>query len=691
MGRVMKKFAKKLLSLSIVATLVILAIPNVFTASAFSVTGNGVVAASVSENNAFDVQALTYTRVVCLKHSGSYNGTLLSTFDQHSWVNGQQVWPIYKSTDDGTTWTHVTDVRDSTFGTDRKAEPMIYELPQAVGNMSAGTLLLAGNLVPDDQSSTRIVVYESTDHGSTWTYLSTVDTGGPAVYDRSTTSTTTAVWEPFLYLDSQGRLVCAFSDERQKADGVLQALAFRYTSDGTIWSSLQNMVAVDNDNDRPGMVTVSKLPNGEYIAAYEVVNKPSYNQNSSVVYYKFSSDGDTWNPGDIGTYLTATDGGHLGSSPYVKWVNAGGPNGMIIIGSKWTVDSSGDIEAGGQSFFVNYNLGQGPWERLPQPLTWNGTDVTYLDGFSQSIETNADNTELYESANIVNSDDSAIDMRVGSIPLTASIYEAENASLTDVSTRTNDDASNGEVAAYINYSDSTVNFNHVYVPSSGTYTVLVRYDNGSGSASSQHVSVNGGTAFTVNYPATYDWNRFQWAQFTCALNSGMNTINFSYTGTYAELDCIEVYKSGINLASDFMAKNRNSGLYLETPSMSTLSGTDLDQWASTDYPCQLWTVKSTGTSGYYTLTNVNSGKLAEVVSSSTSNGALVDQNTSSGNTNQSWQLVPTDSGYYHLINQNSGKYLEVYQNSTSNGASIDQWSDTGYSCQEWTLVKEGMR
>lgn len=58
--------------------------------------GNGTDVFTVSTSDSFDEkQALTYARVVCLKHSGSSDGTLLATCDQHVWVNGEQVWPIY--------------------------------------------------------------------------------------------------------------------------------------------------------------------------------------------------------------------------------------------------------------------------------------------------------------------------------------------------------------------------------------------------------------------------------------------------------------------------------------------------------------------------------------------------------------------------------------------------------------------
>lgn len=91
-------------------------------------------------------------------------------------------------------------------------------------------------------------------------FLSEVDNGGPCTYDPSVTSTTTTVWEPFLNLSKDGKLVCYYSDERQKENGVLQAVSFKTSSDGKNWSSLSNVAAITNKKDRPGMITVSSLP-----------------------------------------------------------------------------------------------------------------------------------------------------------------------------------------------------------------------------------------------------------------------------------------------------------------------------------------------------------------------------------------------------------------------------------------------
>ena len=649
---------------------------------------NGTTIETISTADSFDAeQAITYGRVVCLKNSGTNNGTLIATCDQHKWVNGEQVWPIYRSTDNGESWSLVSNVTDTVFSTNRKAQPMLYELPQAVGNMPAGTLLLAGNLVPNDKSSSRIVIYKSTDVGATWEYVSTVDIGGAFNYDRSPESTTSTIWEPFLYMDNNN-LVCAFSDERQKSNNVLQALSLRYTSDGINWSTERNITAIGNSNDRPGMVTVSKMKNGKFIATYEVVNKPSYTQNSSVVYYKISDDGINWNENSLGTLLQTSDGQCLGSSPYVKFVDAGGPNGMVIVGSKWVVNSSGDVQEGGQNFFVNYNYGVGSWERYPQALTWNGEDVTYLDAFSQCIETNVDNTVLYQIANIGNSTSNTNSLKIGTLPLTMSVYEAENANITNASIVNCEDSSNKKEVGYINYSDSAITFNHVYAPTSGNYKVYVRYNNGGSSTSIQNITINNGTTNTITYPITPNWHQYFWAEKDCSLRAGMNSVKLGFNTGYAEIDCIAICKNGNDLSRKFMLENRNSQKYLEVPDMNVVSGTSLQQYDKTYYPCQVWNIIGTGN---LTLTNINSQLRLDISAGSTANGALAIQNTQTDSNSQKWQMVQSTNGYFYLKNVNSLKYLEVQGNQSSNGASVGQWESTGYLCQEWQLIKEGIQ
>jgi hypothetical protein len=634
----------------------------------------------------------TYAKIVVLKHSGSANGTQLVTYDQLVLKNGVQVYPIYRSTNNGTSWTHVTDVDPSAVfpALTRTAQPFLFEVTETTGNLTAGTILLTGMIMPEDRSSSRLVVYKSTDQGTSWSYLSTIDTGGPAVYDPSPTSTTTTVWEPSFAIDANGGLVAYYSDERQKANGVLQAVSYRRSTDGgQTWGSLVNVSAPTNQGDRPGMITVTELPNGRYMATFEVVNRPSQSQNTAPVYYKISEDGLNWgNANSIGTPIELADGRGIGSSPYVKWVPSGGPNGMVVVASKWSLDASGNID-GGQNFYVNYNLGEGPWERLPMAVTYDATDTQggNFSGFAQGIDVSVDGRTLYQAVNVENTVTDLNDIRVGSIPLDAQQYEAELATVNDASSVTHVQASNGSKIGNINNAGSYVEFT-VRVPTAGTYTMNVRYDNGYGSAATHNVSVNGGSSSSISYPATVDWGRYQWAQKSVALNAGTNTIRFAKGANFAELDVLHLYAAAA-LDPQFQVVNRNSGKPLEVLSALTTDGAPVGQWGDTNHATQRWTV-DTVTGSTVRLINLNSGKLLEIPSAQTADGVDAVQWASTGHATQSWNAA-TSGGWWTFTNANSGKALEIDGCSTADGAAAQQWPSNGLACQQWRLVKEGIQ
>lgn len=703
-------------------------------------TGNGSLVYAPPNGSSFndeggDATGTAYAKVLSLKYNGANNGRLIATFDDARLIKDvspstnpttdtqaclanpalacHQEWPIFRSTDDGATWSKISAINpglqfpgtpglEDTTQLDRTAQPFLYELPQAVGSLAAGTLLFAGQIRPADRdhptSVSKLVVYKSTNQGTSWSYLSTIDTGGPAVYDPSSSSTTTTVWEPTLAVDGLGGLTAYFSDERQKASGVLQAVSYRRSTDGGLtWGSLNNVSAPNDSTHRPGMITVDKLPDGTYIATYEVVNAVGYaHPNASPVFFKKSADGLNWGTTtSLGTPVELENGQGIGSSPFVKWVPTGGPKGMVVVASKWGLDAAGDIY-GGQNFFVNYNLGAGPWERLPFAVTFNGPSS--ITGFAQGIDYSADGRTLYQATNVENyrpnpSNPSETymynDIRVGTIPLNATAYEAEKATLANVSLVTHADASNGSKVGNINFANSTVTFS-VKVPQAGSYTVNVRYANGTGGSSSHAVSVNGGTATTLNYPRTADWGRYLWAQHTVTLNAGTNTIRYGYQSSYAEIDQIQVHRTGVTPAPEFQVKNRNSSKLLEVLSALTTDGAAVGQWGPTGNPTQIWQLAGAA-SGTHNLVNKNSGRLLEIPSAATADGVDAVQWGSTGHATQRWTLAPNASGYWTITNANSGKLLEIDSCLTSDGAVAQQWGPTGANCQQWRLVKEGIQ
>lgn len=547
-----RRLPRRRIRLLVAAATIALGVPLALAVPAWAVTtGNGALVYSPAAGTSFNPEGgkaagTTYAKMIILKNSGSFNGTQIVTFDQLVLENGVQVYPIYRSSNNGASWARIAAVVPSAqFATlTRTAQPSLYETPVTLGTMPAGTLLLSGMIMPSDRSSSRLVMYKSLDHGVTWSFVSTVDTGGPATYDPSPTSTTSTVWEPSLAVDANGGLVTYFSDERQKANNVLQAVSYRRSTDGGLtWGALVNVAAPTNLSDRPGMITVTRLPNGNYFATFEVVNRPSQTNNTAPVYYKISPDGLTWSPaGNIGTQITLPNGRGIGSSPEVRWIpTAGNANGMIVVSSKWALTSAGAID-GGQNFVVNRNQGSGAWEQLPYAVTYDAADNQggTFSGFAQSFDSTPDGTTLFQATNVENLSTTYNDIRVGSIPINATQYEAESAVLTDTSLVTQADAQGGAKVGNINNADSSVKF-AVTAAVTGVYMMNVRYDNGSGATSSHNVSVNGGANTALSYPVTPNWGRFAWAQLSVSLTAGTNTITFTKGTGFAELDQIQLY------------------------------------------------------------------------------------------------------------------------------------------------------
>jgi hypothetical protein len=98
------------------------------------------------------------------------------------------------------------------------------------GSFPAGTILAAGDSISADNSKTKTDMYASTDHGVSWSFVSSIATGGDAVASNGHTP----VWEPY-FMVANNRLIAWISDQRDPAHG--QRLAHFTTTDGVHWSS----------------------------------------------------------------------------------------------------------------------------------------------------------------------------------------------------------------------------------------------------------------------------------------------------------------------------------------------------------------------------------------------------------------------------------------------------------------------
>jgi hypothetical protein len=306
---------------------------------------------STSESNA-------YARVIQLEHAGSRNGELLGTFE-HWYADGTPSHYIVRSsTDNGATWSTTATVSDPQTGPGHPVsqmwQPTLFEFPHQIGRYPAGTIMLMGNLVPADGSSTVFYSWRSTDHGRTWKPVGVVQQGG--TFGKG-------IWEPFIALDRTGRLVTYFSDERDFAQHSQQLDEIVSTDGADTWGAATPVVASAITADRPGMATVTRMgPHGKYVMSYEVCGRANCE-----VRIKFSPDGTNWgSPSDIGQRVVTTDNRYLGHSPFITWLPA--QHALALAGQ--SVYSTVDNQPTGETYrsvFLNTDGGRGAWSWAPAP------------------------------------------------------------------------------------------------------------------------------------------------------------------------------------------------------------------------------------------------------------------------------------------------------------------------------------
>ena len=616
-----------------------------------------------------------YPRAIRLEHSGSSNGTLLATFEQYT--SGTPVFPIYRSTDNGNSWTKLSNVADTQNGWGMRWEPQLFELPTAMGNFPAGTLLIAGDSVPANRSATKIDMYASTDHGATWTFVSNIATGGQATASNGFTP----VWEPFFLMNGS-RLVVYYSDQRDPAHG--QKLVHQVSTDGVNWGPVVDDVAVSTYSARPGMATVAQLPNGNYVMTYEYGGAPEGN---FAVYYKISSDPEAFGSA-TGIPLRTTDGNVPCCNPVVSWLPTGGANGTLVVSAQ----SSTDL------FLNTRNGAAGAWTRIQS---------TVPGGYSRGMLPLADGHSLLVLSGGYNGS-SVNPVTYGTIDLGGGISDGATYTVTNAGSNLPLTIAGGTTANGTNATQQSVDnatdqqWRFVLQPSGFFKVFNVASGKVLGVASQS--TANGAKVLQWDDNGTLD---HEWAVAPSPAG-GFTAVN-RLTGKYLE---IPAGSTTVGTAADqwdgtgcgcqrwnlaqtalpslssgqYVLVNKNSGRYLEIPAASTTAGTAADQWQNSACDCQFWTFQSQS-GGAWSLQNVHSGLKLDVANSSTSAGAAVVQNTASSGTFQKWTLTDAGGGYYKLVNQGSGLTAGVAQSSTANGAAVIQWNDVSVDDQLWKIVR----
>ncbi len=310
-----------------------------------------------------------YPRCIVLNHSAEKPGALLATFE--CYTNDIPVFPIFESLDDGASWHLLSKIEDKEKGFGCRYQPHLFELPQKVGDLPAGTILCAGNIIPQDMSQTILQLYQSQDGGKTWSFMSEIVSGGVAGVDpQGQPDERRPVWEPFLELTEKGELICFYSDERYAASKKWnQMLAHKVSPDGgKTWGPEVVDIAYADGNLRPGMPIVTRMADGRCVMVYEMVN-----QDTIPVYFRISDTIEDWGEPDfMGNPIRCADGSFITGTPYVLWIPQGGEKGTLL--------------ASGRAFghiLANSNAGEGPWEKMPKLIDIDNT--CGFCGYSQCL------------------------------------------------------------------------------------------------------------------------------------------------------------------------------------------------------------------------------------------------------------------------------------------------------------------
>ncbi|MEY9968829.1 hypothetical protein ABIA33_006916 [Streptacidiphilus sp. MAP12-16] len=529
------------------------------------------------------------------------SGRLVAAFEKSTVAasgsaDGQTI-PMYKSDDNGTTWQYLTDVKAPAYASSNSAyskyvsnwtNPYLYVLPQAVGNLASGTLMMATVTSGDDynyldqkaanssytpthdgdRSNTAIALYASTDSGATWNIVNIITTGTwsnglsyPAT--ENTYHQNDPVWEPYLMVYNN-QLVAYYSDENDYTgydsttgiptldpnnattpDAGTQILAHRtWDGVGSSWSSPIVDVSgttVTNSSGyseigggRPGMTNVVQTSDGKWMMTFEY-----------------------WGGGDNVRYKIASDPLHFFS--------VGGTAGTGITSLSVTSGSSA-LSRGGSPVLL----------RLP-----NGRIVFNAAG-SGDVWTNASGSST-------------------------GAWTQQHTTMSSA------------------YSRSLT-----YIPGTGRVEIV------GGTTTISYADIDFGNSTRAYYKLVNVNSGKDLGVWGADLLDGQNVVQWTDNGSADQLWHLTDLGNGYDTLLD-----KNSGRALGVWQASTASGANAVQWVQNGGTDQQWQVVAVGSN--YKLVDRNSGLALGVSGASTSDGAQIVQQTYTGASSQLWTLVQVSS------------------------------------------------
>lgn len=572
-----------------------------------------------------------YPRAIRLQANGINNGRLLASIDVANAGN------IYESLDDGITWNKVGTV------TEREAPccTELYEVPRNLGPVAAGTLFWATSVNLTGAGPRGIRIYKSTDLGRSWSYHSMPVSGGNS-----------GLWEAEFAIDSQGRLVVYYASEEHKGAGYNQLLAHKISTDGGIsWSNEIFDVAIGGGIERPGMPTVTKLPNGTYVMVYEICGISNCD-----TYMRTSPNGIDWgNPADKGKRIESIAGHHLSHAPTVNWINDGTPNGTLVVAGQVLRNSNNsNATMNGKAFMVNKNLGNGLWQEMQTPLFTPSDGKSPCTNYSTQLIAGKNPGEIIQLAN--RNCRFVIDKGLLNNPVNDGVYRLV--------------AQHSNKALDVSNCSSTNGANVHQWPWAGGDCQRWKLQN-LGNGEYRITSQRSGQALEVA---------------NCATQNGSNVQQWPANGAECQTWKIDEVGDGY-----YRLIAKHSGKVLDVAACDTANGANVQQWDWLGGGCQRWRIEPVSANEIaadtYNLIAQHSNQALEVAGCAAGDGANVQQWPVNGASCQQWKIQATADGFYQLIAQHTNKALDVNACSPDNGGNVHQWTANNADCQKWSIER----
>ena len=313
-----------------------------------------------------------YPRVIRLAHQDGAEDRLLASVVSFDGPSGFGA--ILESTDGGATFSPVGSVLDeATDGGEGLCCATLYELPRAVGDLPAGTLLWSASVGADTGEDRRmsIRIWASTDVGRSWERIAitaVAANGG-------------GYWEPEFQLADDDELVLWFCDETD-GERHSQRIVQQTSRDALTWTDPVPVIELEDPTARPGMPTVRRLRTGRWAMAYEVCGP----QDLCRSYVRTAEDPRDWGPAtDRDPVIRAVDGTEPRHTPVLTVDD----DGSVILGAQMHYRQDGEVaDSNGRSILRTRSrslTGRVRWVLEPAPVPvedpWNNYCPNYSPTF----------------------------------------------------------------------------------------------------------------------------------------------------------------------------------------------------------------------------------------------------------------------------------------------------------------------